>query len=311
MKKTILIIATSVAFAFSSLAQLAVTDTRGISFQAIARDNNNNVMANQPLTVTFTFLDGSTPVYEETTGAIQSDISGVFSSNIGYGTVATGKTYAHFSDINFAIQYDIQVKVSINNGAAITIGTYTLQSVPYAKYATNARHTTFADSASNGVPPGTMMAFAGPRANIPHGWLICDGTAISRTGIYKPLFDAINTTWGVGDGSTTFNIPRTSGLFLRGVADNHLEYDPDYASRVALGTGGNGNNVGTYQADQIISHTHTYSMWVWPIHTNTGIEQNQGGGAEDFAQPINQPTLPFGGQQTNPKNVAVYYIIKY
>lgn len=41
---------------------------------------------------------------------------------------------------------------------------------------------------------------------VPRGWLLCDGTAVSRT-LYKALFDTIGTTYGTGDGSTTFNVP--------------------------------------------------------------------------------------------------------
>lgn len=54
------------------------------------------------------------------------------------------------------------------------------------------------------VPPGVYMPFGGSTA--PTGWLSCDGAAISRT-TYASLFAAIGTTYGVGDGSTTFNLP--------------------------------------------------------------------------------------------------------
>jgi len=54
------------------------------------------------------------------------------------------------------------------------------------------------------VPPGTVSMYAGSSA--PTGWLICNGSAISRT-TYSSLFTAIGTAWGVGDGSSTFNIP--------------------------------------------------------------------------------------------------------
>ena len=54
------------------------------------------------------------------------------------------------------------------------------------------------------MPIGTIMAF--PIDKIPSGWLICNGAEISRT-TYKALFDIIGTTYGPGDGSTTFNLP--------------------------------------------------------------------------------------------------------
>ena len=58
------------------------------------------------------------------------------------------------------------------------------------------------------IPAGTVQMFAGN--TIPAGWLLCDGSAVSRTD-YAKLFSAIGTTWGAGDGSTTFNLPNSIG----------------------------------------------------------------------------------------------------
>ena len=57
-------------------------------------------------------------------------------------------------------------------------------------------------------PAGAMVMFGG--ASAPTGWLLCDGAAVSRT-TYAALFAAIGTTWGVGNGSTTFNVPDMRG----------------------------------------------------------------------------------------------------
>jgi len=57
-------------------------------------------------------------------------------------------------------------------------------------------------------PTGAVMDFAGSSA--PSGWLECDGSAVSRA-TYAALFTAISTTWGVGDGATTFNVPDMRG----------------------------------------------------------------------------------------------------
>lgn len=65
------------------------------------------------------------------------------------------------------------------------------------------------------VPAGIMQMFAGN--TIPAGWLLCDGSAVSRTD-YAKLFSAIGTTWGAGDGSTTFNLPNSIGRFAEGAA---------------------------------------------------------------------------------------------
>jgi microcystin-dependent protein len=98
------------------------------------------------------------------------------------------------------------------------------------------------------VPAGTMADFAGTSA--PTGWLACDGSAVSRT-TYAALFTAISTTWGVGDGSTTFNVP-------------------DFRRRVAVGSGGSGtatlaNSVGSTGG----AETHTLTSNEMPAHTHS------------------------------------------
>lgn len=60
---------------------------------------------------------------------------------------------------------------------------------------------------------GTIGTFAFDA--IPFGWLLCDGSAISRT-TYKTLFNKIGTAFGAGDGSTTFNLPNFSNKFIEG-----------------------------------------------------------------------------------------------
>jgi hypothetical protein len=65
-------------------------------------------------------------------------------------------------------------------------------------------------------PIGSVLFF--PINSVPDGWLKCNGAAISRT-TYSNLFAVIGTTWGVGDGSTTFNVPDLRGEFLRGWDD--------------------------------------------------------------------------------------------
>ena len=62
-------------------------------------------------------------------------------------------------------------------------------------------------------PTGTIIAFAGN--TLPDGYLLCDGSQVSRT-TYKKLFDVIGVTYGEGDGSTTFTLPNLIDRFLEG-----------------------------------------------------------------------------------------------
>ena len=63
------------------------------------------------------------------------------------------------------------------------------------------------------MPSGSIIVYAGSSA--PTGWLFCDGSAISRS-TYATLFGIISTSYGVGDGSSTFNLPDIRGRVVAG-----------------------------------------------------------------------------------------------
>lgn len=69
-------------------------------------------------------------------------------------------------------------------------------------------------------------------STLPTGWLLCNGAAVSRT-TYSALFAVVSTTYGVGDGSTTFNLPNFQGIFPRGLNTTGAGSDP---SRTLSGT---------------------------------------------------------------------------
>lgn len=144
-----------------------------------------------------------------------------------------------------------------------------------------------------GVPPGAVMAFA--RSTPPYGWLECNGQAVSRT-TYADLFAAIGTTFGAGDGSTTFNVPDLRGEFIRGW---------DHGRGVD-----GGRAFGSWQADEIKSHNHV-------IHNGIGWGKGsagQGYGRTDANSPANWWAAwadNTGGPETRPRNIALLYCIKY
>lgn len=168
--------------------------------------------------------------------------------------------------------------------------------------------TPFAIQAANGTPPGTIIAFGG--MNVPSGYLLCDGTAVSRT-TYANLFVSIGTAWGEGDGSTTFHLPDLRGRFLRGV-DGSAGTDPDAASRTVSNSGGNtGDNVGSVQNDEFKSHTHDTSLggtyfWIRTAYSGWA-GPSPGPGADITLLNIS----PSGANETRPENAYVKYIIKY
>ncbi len=152
------------------------------------------------------------------------------------------------------------------------------------------------------IAPGVGAPFFGSVA--PIGWLICNGAAISRT-TYARLFTAIGTTWGAGNGTTTFNIPNGQNEFLRG----------------ASGT----LPLGTRQSDDIKSHAHGVND---PGHFHNWGNTAQGFGVTPgnfggFAQGGPSPGAlnttasttgisiqATGGSETRPRNIAVNWIIK-
>lgn len=97
------------------------------------------------------------------------------------------------------------------------------------------------------APSGSIMMFGTSTA--PDGWMVCDGTAVSRT-TYSALFSAIGTTWGAGDGSTTFNLPDSRGLFPKGAGTNAVSGIVDANGVPYAGTHGQ------YRLDQGQGHKH-------------------------------------------------------
>lgn len=162
----------------------------------------------------------------------------------------------------------------------------------------------YAINSSNGIPPGTIVAFGGDIDRIPFGWLLCDGSSISANDKqYTNLYNAIGTSWG--GNSLSFNLPDLRGLFLRGV-DNGKGNDPDIALRTAMTTGGNsGNKVGSFQPDELGSHYHLFTM-----RQDPGANNEAAGGTNGVRNHA-AATDPAGGNETRPKNAYVNYIIKY
>jgi len=111
------------------------------------------------------------------------------------------------------------------------------------------------ESAASLSPAGGIQAYAG--SSSPTGWLICDGSAVSRT-TYSDLFAAISTTYGVGDGSTTFNLPDISGRVIAGKE----------STATLLTSGGSGVDGATLGATGG-AEEHTLTEAEMPSHTHT------------------------------------------
>ena len=133
---------------------------------------------------------------------------------------------------------------------------------------------------------GMLMPYAG--ASAPTGWLLCYGQAISRT-TYADLFTALGTTYGVGDGSSTFNLPDLRGRVVAGQDD----MGGSSANRLTDQTGGlNGDTLG----DTGGSETHTLTEAQLPAHSHGNVvtnvsatfKTNTGDGGASVVQTISQ-----------------------
>lgn len=172
------------------------------------------------------------------------------------------------------------------------------------------------------TPAGIGYLLAGligyfPFNTPPEGWLVADGSAISRT-VYARLFARVGTRFGIGNGSTTFNLPDLRGIFIRGW-DNGRGVDVSRA-------------FGTEQDSQNLSHVHTGSTSTSGAHNHrlktfdlvgsTGstnpdfqpsgddgidIGATATAGAHSHSLTINSS----GGNESRPRNIALLPCIKY
>lgn len=140
------------------------------------------------------------------------------------------------------------------------------------------------------VVAGSVIYLA--KNTAPTGYLKANGAAVSRT-TYANLFAAIGTTFGAGDGSTTFNLPDLRGEFLRAWDDSR-----------GIDTG---RVFGSWQADEIKTHNHRLQNNIATgLYTFGGSVFGAGTGTSAAAY-----TQSTGYTETRPRNIALLACIKY
>ncbi|MAG48823.1 hypothetical protein CMO86_03895, partial [Candidatus Woesearchaeota archaeon] len=97
----------------------------------------------------------------------------------------------------------------------------------------------------DGAPAGTVSMWSGTASSVPSGYLLCDGSAVSRV-TYTDLFNAIGTAHGAGDGSTTFNLPNLRNRFVVG----------EGTSYALAATGGSADATLVTHSHTVDSHSH-------------------------------------------------------
>jgi microcystin-dependent protein len=192
--------------------------------------------------------------------------------------------------------------VTIPSGASIAgyapLANPTFTGVPAAPTATTGTSTTQiastafvanAVAAISTTPAGAINFFAMSAA--PAGYLKANGAEVSRS-TYSALFAAIGTTFGAGNGTTTFALPDLRGQFVRSWADNGTAYD-------------SGRTFGSTQADDLASHTHAVALTT--ASRSPGIAT-----AQTYSIPGGSTaTTAVGGTETRPRNIALLACIKF
>lgn len=154
------------------------------------------------------------------------------------------------------------------------------------------------------VPAGSVIYSASP--NVLPGFMKCNGSAVSRT-TYQNLYNEIGTTYGGGNGSTTFNIPDFRGVFLR-VVDDGRGLDPGRVLN-SLQTDAIRNIVGNlFQSGQI---TMTSANGVFAVTANAGGFFDSGGGSGAGTFNFDASRVVPTAAENRPVNMPVYAMIKF
>ena len=205
----------------------------------------------------------------------------------------------------------------------------------------------FNSTIPGGIPTGTVVPYAANSA--PSGWVICNGALYGRTALdpspQPNLFGVIGTTYGAGDGLTTFAVPDLRGMFVRGF-DNGRGLDPlrvfGTDQTFAVESHNHGGNTG----NQSVGHTHPFSGTTGGqsidhvhnyIRSSFALRQAPAGGSNNVAVSEFTTTTSgvntdhthnfsgttgavsadhthsissYGTTETRPRNVAMNYIIK-
>ena len=163
--------------------------------------------------------------------------------------------------------------------------------------------------AGGGMEAGTVVAFAG--ATAPEGWLLCNGAAVNRD-TYAVLFAAIGTTYGVGNGNTTFNLPDLRGRFALGV-DN---MGGQSANRVTVSeadrlNGRGGTEKHTLTVAELPAHTHgTNARERAPTDGNSAFRTSRSGGGSVVDTLTTLSTGDGQAHNNMPPWLALNYLIK-
>jgi microcystin-dependent protein len=177
-------------------------------------------------------------------------------------------------------------------------------------------------------PIGSITAYT--LATSPPGWLICDGSQVSRTA-YASLFAVIGVTFGPGNNSTTFNLPNYQGAFLRGTGTTGDYSGPSLNASQAHATQTHAHTATSVVTDPGHSHSQTTANddfngsggGGYPLNSNPSFAQYDSAGVRTWTNinssstgvtvstTVGNSTTSVNANETRPYNFGVNWIIKY
>ena len=219
------------------------------------------------------------------------------------GTTAGGVRLAKLSEAGLSAIANLSALGNVSGASAVPVAIDikdedAMTSNSATALATQQSIKAYVDS-NAGIPTGTVSAFAGSAA--PTGYALCDGSAVNRT-TQAALFSVIGTTYGIGDGSTTFNLPDLRGRVVAGLGESLLGATDDTLGEDNGLIANTKEHLLTAAQSGLPEHTHGGGVSASnsrgptiPSDTQFGMVITQGvtGGAQDASSAHNnvQPTM--------------------
>lgn len=260
-----------------------------------------------------TFL-AALPTFVTETNALGSELNAASIAAVNAEIDATNSAAAAVAAANFKgswsfLSGSLSIPSSVYHNESVWLLLTNLSNVATSE--PSVTNTDWLEISSNNAV-GSVAFFAGNTA--PLGWLKANGAAVSRTA-YSKLFAYIGTSFGSGDGSTTFNLPDLRGEFLRAWDDGRgIDSGRSFAST---------------QSSQNLSHSHTGAVLPGGAHSHTtSASYRTSGGSVAFGGTGGSMGLQngvngvgdhvhglsidnSGGTEARPRNVALLLCIKY
>ena len=296
--------------------------------QVLKDSNNNTIWTKETGDAASTSTLGWGSVSGGTANAQTVTVSGFASTNGQTFYFVAGSTNSGALTLSVNGGSPISVVKPTTTGTAILTGSEVVAGnvIGVTYYSTTGQFQLVTNNINIATPPGQVATYG--MTSCPTGWLPANGAAVSRS-TYSILFSTIGSTWGNGDGSSTFNVPDLRGTFVRGTGTN----------ATGSSTGAVGPAVGSYVTDTFQGHLHGVTD---PGHTHTATgaytsgNSSAPGAGYSFAyattvttssattgvtvtSPTTATTSCSGGScgtvsygtETKPKNYGILYCIKY